>query len=404
MTAPLIAHLLPNYNPFPPVYPAGTELRVEQVSLRQSRYRSLVVCGGFAGERVAEQIGSMRIRRIRFSPLYRRLFQKITRLDPLPYAYRMWKIVREEGVSVLHIHNEPKLLVGLAPYLRKNPLPVVVHIANHKPIPTDAIPLVTRWVACSHFMADWLRDSCKVPADRIEVIYTGTDVSGRAPYWQLPPAERRQLRQRFEVDDDNALVFVFGGRLVKEKGVAEMLDAFALVRERLGQPVRLLIAGNVRESTDSRNEKARYGQAMVERISSAADVNWVGSLKPSDMHNFLLAGDVFLLPSLWDDPFPTVMLEAAAAGLPIVAGARGGITEFLKDCPGQRFIDPAKPEEMAEAMLELANSPALRTAAGSWLRGIIETRFDWQRVTADFEAMYDRILTRQSISGTPSTS
>jgi glycosyltransferase involved in cell wall biosynthesis len=204
--------------------------------------------------------------------------------------------------------------------------------------------------------------------------------------------------------DSASLVFVFGGRLVKEKGVAEMLDAFALVRERLGQPVRLLIAGNVRESTDSRNEKARYGQAMVERISSAADVNWVGSLKPSDMHNFLLAGDVFLLPSLWDDPFPTVMLEAAAAGLPIVAGARGGITEFLKDCPGQRFIDPAKPEEMAEAMLELANSPALRTAAGSWLRGIIETRFDWQRVTADFEAMYDRILTRQSISGTPSTS
>lgn len=392
MKQPLIAHLLPNYNPFPPIYPAGTELRVEQVSMRQSRYRSLVVCGGFLGQPVEERIGKMGIRRINFSPLYRRLFQKITKLDPTPYTQRMWKIVRSEDASILHIHNEPKLLAGLAPYLKKNPLPVIVHIANHKPIPPELIPLVTRWIACSQFMADWLRDSCGVPAEKISVVYTGTDVSGRLPRWQIPAEKRRQLRQRFGIEDDNAFVLVFGGRLVKEKGVAEMLDAFAMFRERCAHPVRLLVAGNVRESKDSRNEKAQYGQAMAERMSTAPDVNWVGSLKPADMHDFLLAGDIFLLPSLWDDPFPTVMLEAAAAGLPIVAGARGGITEFLRNCPGQRFIDPSQPEEIAETLLELYSSPQMRESAGHWLRGIIETHFDWGRVTADFEAIYDAVL------------
>lgn len=400
MKAPLIAHLLPNYNPFPPIYPAGTELRVEQVSLRQSRYRSLVVCGGFPGQPSEEVVGLMRIRRIHFSSLYRRLFQKITRLDPLPYAQRMWRIVQEEGARVLHIHNEPKLLAGLAPYLRRSSKPVVVHVANHKPIPQAAIPLVTRWVACSRFMADWLRDSCAIPEERIEVIYTGTDVGGRPPWWMVSEAQRLSLRHRFGIHDDRALVFVFGGRLVREKGVMEMLDAFSLVREQAGMPVNLLVAGNVRESRDTRNEKANYGRAVAERMAHEPGVTWVGSLKPADMHNFLLAGDVFLLPSLWDDPFPTVMLEAAAAGLPIVAGARGGITEFLRECPGQRFIDPADPQQMAAAMLELAESAEMREAAGRWLRGIIETRFDWGRVTADFEALYDKILAPSS-SDTP---
>lgn len=390
---PTIAHLLPAHNPFPPKSPAGTELRVDQAGRRHRRYRPLVVCGAFGADAHEEQFGPMTVRRIRFGKVYRRLFQKITRLDPLPYAKRMWRIVREGGAVLLHIHNEPKVLEGLAPYLRRQPLPVVVHIANDKPIPRHAIDLVTRWVACSAFMADWLHQDYGVPRDKIEVIYTGVDIAGRLPHWQQPAGRIAELRRRFGVAED-AFVFTFGGRLVKEKGVAEMLDAFALVRQRAGRPVHLLVAGNVREGKGPDNDKAIYGRAMAERMGSAEDVTWVGSLKPADMHDFLLAGDVFLLPSLWDDPFPTVMLEAAAAGLPIVAGARGGITEFLRACPGNRFVDPADPQQLAQAMLAWMDSAELRAEAGQWLRGRVERDFDWSRVAADFENLYDRLLGR----------
>ena len=167
-SAPTVAHLLPNHNPFPPVSPAGTELRVDQAGRRHTRYRPLVVCGAFGHDHAEEQIGPMAIRRIRFGQVYRRLFQKITRLDPLPYARRMWRLVRREQAVLLHIHNEPKVLAGLAPYLRHHRLPVVVHIANHKPIPHHAIDLVTHWVACSRFMAHWLRDEVGIPEERIE--------------------------------------------------------------------------------------------------------------------------------------------------------------------------------------------------------------------------------------------
>lgn len=385
-----IAHLLPNYNPFPPVYPAGTELRVAEVSRRQARYRPVVICGGFPGQPERERDGTMEIERIHIGRVYRRLFQKITRLDPWPYGRRMWQRIEAIGADLIHVHNEPKLLAMLAPYLARKPLPVVVHIANDKPIRPELLPLVTRWVACSDYMAGWLRDEVGVPEERIGVIHTGVDIARRPPVWEVPAADRAALRARWGVQPDE-YVFLFAGRLVKEKGVVEMLDAF----ERLDtdRPVRLLVAGNVRDSKDPKNEKANYGRAVALRMAEMKNVKWVGSLHPGAMHDFLLAGDAFLLPSLWHDPFPTVMLEAACAGLPIVAGRRGGITEFLDGCPGVPLLEaPEDPAQLAAAMAALAGDPRRGEEAGRWLRTRIERNFDWSRVTADFEALYDRLL------------
>jgi len=399
---PTVAHLLPAYNPFPPRDPAGTELRVEQVSLRQRRYRPVVVCGHFPGEAEAEAIGAMQVRRVRIGRVYRRLFQKLSRLDPLPYTERMWRIAQTEKAALLHVHNEPKLLSGLFPHLARSALPVVVHVANEKPIEAATVPRVARWLAASGHIARWLERENRIPAERIQVLHTGVDAAARPPRWAVSEAKRAALRARFGVTDPAVRVVLFAGRLVKEKGVHELLDAFELLRARPGAPVELLVAGNVRDSDDPRNEKAVYGRAVTARMQTLPGVRWVGSLHPAQMHEFLLAGDVFALPSLWPDPFPTVMLEAAAAGLPIVAAARGGITEFLEGCDAFRFVDrPEDAEALAAAIARYLDAPQDAEAAGRWLRGKVETEFDWQRVADAFENLYD-VLLGKSASGAAS--
>ena len=390
---PTIAHLLPDYNPFPPRYPAGTELRVEQVARRQQRYRPVVVCGWFPGQAEAETDGSMTIRRIRVGRAYRRVFQKITRLDPLPYGERMWREVCDEAAVLLHIHNEPKLLAGMAARLRRDDRPVVVHVANEKPLPVGTLARVNRWVACSRYIAEWLVDRNGIAADKVDVIYTGVDSRARVPHWHLGDPARQALRERFGVHRPDAAVLVFAGRLVREKGVVELLDAFERLRARHGDNLELLIAGNVRDSDDPRNEKAVYGKAVVERIARTPGARWVGSLPPEEMHDFLCAGDIFVMPSLWHDPFPTVMLEAAAAGLPIVAAARGGMTEFLSECPGfDEAMRPEDPESLAGAIEAFLLDADRRRASGAWLRERVQSRFDWSRVCADMENLYDRML------------
>jgi len=395
-----VAHLVPDHNPFPPTYAAGTELRVEQVARRQTRYRPVVVCGWFKGQPEIEEQGPMRIRRIRVGRVYRRLFRKITRLDPLPYTERMWRIATEERAEILHIHNEPKLLAGLLPRLQMSALPVIVHVANEKPLPKNALGRVGRWVACSRYIRDWLVNENSLAAERVQVIYTGVDAAARRPRWEIPAPAREALRRRYGVMDPDATVLLFAGRLVKEKGVNELLDAFERLRARHPARLMLLIAGNVRDSDDPKNEKAVYGKAVAARMATMPGVHWVGSLKPEQMHEFLLAGDVFVMPSLWHDPFPTVMLEAAAAGLPIVAGARGGITEFLEGCPEFRFVrDLGDPEELADAIRLFVDVPARREAAGRWLRAKVEREFDWLRVCEEFEDLYDALLGAASQSG-----
>lgn len=211
-----IAHLLPNYNPFPPRYPAGTELRVAEVSRRQRRYRPVVICGGFPGQPEHERDGAMEIQRIHIGRIYRRLFQKLTRLDPWPYGKRMWQRLSAVGPDLIHIHNEPKLLAMLAGELARRPLPVVLHVANDKPIGAELRPLVRRWVACSRYMAHWLaREVGVAPAD-ITVIYTGVDITTRPPLWQVPVAQRSALRKRWGLGDDE-FVFLFAGRLVRKR-------------------------------------------------------------------------------------------------------------------------------------------------------------------------------------------
>jgi glycogen synthase len=304
----------------------------------------------------------------------------------------MWRIAAEEQAGILHIHNEPKLLAGLLPRLERSPVPVIVHVANEKPLPKHALGRATTWVACSRHIRDWLAGENGIAPEQIRVIYTGVDAAARRPRWEIAPQERQASRRRFGVTDPSATVLSFAGRLVKEKGVNELLDAFERLRVRHPGRLALLVAGNVRESDDPKNEKAVYGKAVAARMAKMPGVHWVGSLKPGEMHDFLLAGDVFVMPSLWHDPFPTVMLEAAAAGLPIVAAARGGITEFLEGCPEFRFVsDPGDRDELADAIGAFVDAPARREAAGRWLRAKVEREFDWPRVCGEFEELYDTL-------------
>ena len=396
---PVVAHLLPEYNPFPPVFAAGTELRVEQVARRQRRYHPLVLCRGFDAQAAREPFEAMDVRRVHLSRVYVRLFRKLTRLDPWPYAARIWSISQREQARLLHIHNEPKLLAALAGRIRTarargRPLPIIAHIANRKPFRPQDVDLVTHWACVSRHMADWVKTEYDVARQKISVIYTGADASRLPPHWAVADEERQSLRQKLGLNRDD-LAILFAGRIVEEKGVRELLDAFGLLRARIQRPVRLLLAGTLNNSKDPKNRKARYGREMQTRFREPG-VRYIGSLEPARMHAFLTAGDLFALPSLWDDPFPTVMLEAAAAGLPILGSRRGGIPEFLENCPGATLLEtPDQPETMADALLEWMENPQLREQTGRCLRDKVERNFSWERVTRDFEDLYDRLDAEQ---------
>lgn len=165
--------------------------------------------------------------------------------------------------------------------------------------------------------------------------------------------------------------FVFSGRLVDWKGVQYLLPAFARVVQHV--PATLSVCGNGRYRTTL--------EALASSLGIADRVTFHGWLPQADCAAVVAAADVFVLPSLFECG-GAVVLEAMAAGLPVIAVNWGGPADYLDPSCGV-LVDPVSPtllvDRLAEAMRDLAADPDRRHALGSAGRGRVSERFDWER-------------------------
>ena len=103
------------------------------------------------------------------------------------------------------------------------------------------------------------------------------------------------------------------------------------------------------------------------------------------------ASDAVIVPSVYLDPFPTIVLEAMAAGTPVVASTFGGAQEAVVDGETGYVVDPRDTEEFAGKVLSLLKNPELAARMG--MAGIqrVEKKFTAARMAADYAALYARL-------------
>jgi glycosyltransferase involved in cell wall biosynthesis len=158
---------------------------------------------------------------------------------------------------------------------------------------------------------------------RASVIHNGVDVSD----FDAAPAPR----------SDEPYVFAIG-RHVRQKGFDLLLDAYASLVDRPGFDHRLVIAGDGPER--GALERRAVDLGIAERV------DFVGATDRAATASWFRGADVFVLPSR-HEPFGIVVLEALAAGVPVVAADVGGVAEFLPDTPLTRLADPDRPASLA---------------------------------------------------------
>jgi len=196
---------------------------------------------------------------------------------------------------------------------------------------------------------------------RLAVVPNG--VRGAA-YRNLPP--REASRAVFNVPEGRRLIVNLGA-LGTFKGKFDMLDAAAIVRKT--HPEAYWIAAG---PDDSREPGAT--QRLLDRIGELGlddTASLPGAVDVAGRHKLYAAADVFLLPSHGEN-FPMVVLEAMAAGLPIVATRVGAVPEMIKDGETGLLIEPKDPEAIAEAVCELLDAPERAAELGRQAR----ERFD----------------------------
>jgi D-inositol-3-phosphate glycosyltransferase len=218
------------------------------------------------------------------------------------------------------------------------------------------------------------------PRRRITVVPCGVDTALFTP--EGPVAQR---------SDRPRLVVL--GRLVRRKGVDEVIDALRRVPN-----AELVVAGGATSPADG----ARGTDPDAERLRSCAArfgvadrVRLVGPVSREDVPALLRSADaVVCVP--WYEPFGIVPLEAMACGRPVVASAVGGIQDTVVDQVTGLLVPPRRPDVLAVALRELLGSPTRASAFGIAGRDRVLARYDWERVAAATEVVYDEVIAVRS--------
>ncbi|GAA1270175.1 glycosyltransferase family 1 protein [Pseudonocardia aurantiaca] len=183
------------------------------------------------------------------------------------------------------------------------------------------------------------------------------------------------------------------GRLVRRKGVDEVMDALRRVPN-----AELVVAGGATppadgaQSTDADAERLR---SCAARFGVADRVRLVGPVTREDVPALLRSADaVVCVP--WYEPFGIVPLEAMACGRPVVASAVGGIQDTVVDQVTGLLVPPRRPDVLAGALRELLGSPTRASAFGIAGRARVLARYDWVRVAAATEVVYDEVIAARS--------
>ncbi|RRR74945.1 MAG: glycosyltransferase family 1 protein [Candidatus Viridilinea halotolerans] len=233
-----------------------------------------------------------------------------------------------------------------------------------------------RVIVCSHFMAQQLGDYFQTPLDKIDVVPNGVNIGGTpfrdADHWL-------SFRRRYVADDERMVFHV--GRIVYEKGLHVLLDAWPIVTSRIR--ARLVIAG-MGETLDAL-------KAQAAALGIAAQVDFAGFIANEDRDRLYHAADLAIFPSLYE-PFGIVALEALANACPVIVSNAGGLAEVVQHGVTGLVVPADSPRALADAITAALSRPDMaRSRAAAALREVREY-YTWPRIAHATKTVYEQVM------------
>ncbi len=176
-------------------------------------------------------------------------------------------------------------------------------------------------------------------------------------------AGRDEARRRLGVGPGEPLA-LYAGRVTADKGLLVLATALERV-----PGLHLVVAGDGEALGELRRRAARLPRLHL-----------LGQLPPAEVLPLLAAADLFVHPSCCAEGLPSSILEAAAAGLAIVATPQGGTVEVIPSPAHGLLVPPGDPGALAEALARLAADPPLRARLGGEACRLVSERFGWDRI------------------------
>ena len=193
-----------------------------------------------------------------------------------------------------------------------------------------------------------------------------------------------KLAEELNLRDSSKFTFLFVGRIVKDKGINELVGAFKKLYSEYPD-IRLILVGPYEDNLDPISQESR------DAISAYDDIVAVGKKMGEELLAHYAAADCFVMPS-YREGFPNTVLEAGAMGLASIVTDINGSREIIVDGENGMIVPPQNEERLYLAMKVMLTSPADREKLAGKARKMIADRFEQGFVRKCLYDFYDKVL------------
>ena len=324
--------------------------------------------------------------------------RKITPFSDSRAVYAMYRWFKELKPDIVHTHTPKAGIVGMLA-ARLAGVPHRLHTVAGMPLmETSGIKrkiletveeltysCATQVYPNSMNLKSFILENLSVRADKVSVIGQGSSNGIDTEFFSNTEEIREQgkkIRQELGIHPDD-IVFGFVGRIVKDKGINELVAAFNEIH--IHDPrSQLVLVGPFEDDLDPVSSETR------ELIRAHVHIHTVGF--QSDIRPFLSAMDIFTFPS-YREGFPNVVLQAACFELPMIVTDINGCNEIVENGVNGSIIPPKNENDLQAAMVKLKDSVDLREKLGIMARRKVEENYSQQYIWEQLLAEYNRLCT-----------
>ena len=237
------------------------------------------------------------------------------------FLYESLKDIAKKDYDVIILENRPGYAI---PVSKVSKARIIIHLHNdllnkNSKDAKEICKVCDKVITVSNYIKSRVETiGAEIP---IETVYNGIDLER---FYHATPINRKTFG--FKEDD---FIVVYSGRINPEKGVKELIQAFAKLYDYPN--IKLLIIGSSFYGNNKKNDPFIL-ELQEESKKNINSITFTGFIPYEQIPSYLAIADIAVVPSIWEDPFPTTILEAMASGIPIIATNSGGITEACKEC------------------------------------------------------------------------
>lgn len=310
----------------------------------------------------------------------------------------MYRLIKNEKPQIIHTHTPKAGMLGMiAGWMARVPIRLhtvaglpLMETRGFKRLVLDFVEKLTYSYATmvypnSFGLRDFILQQKFCSPDKLKVLCNGSsngiDLNFFSPA-EVSPETKYSLKTKLNISPTH-FVFVFVGRLVRDKGINEMVSAFEKL-DVTRQKLKLILVGTFEEYLDPLLPET------IKSIHENPDIISVGN--QSDVRPWLAISDALVFPS-YREGFPNVVMQAGAMGLPSIVTDINGCNEIIIPGKNGEIIPPKNEKALHDKMSEWIDNPEKIANMTRNSRKLIEDRFDQKNVWNELLMEYNRLLT-----------